>query len=99
MSCQQENEDDLRDNDVLRMYLGDSIIFFQLIDLYSVSSGVVSLFWPRMASISMSPSRFLNHSMAASVLCMALLVGRYSSSVRFRSSDVGGCRKDGGRRR
>jgi hypothetical protein len=46
------------------MYLGDSIIFFQFIDLYSVSSGVVSFFWPRIAFISMSPSRFLNHNMA-----------------------------------
>jgi hypothetical protein len=46
------------------MYLGERRIFFQLIGLYSVSSGTVLFFWPRIASISMSVSRFLNNPMA-----------------------------------
>jgi hypothetical protein len=58
--CQRANHCSL-DSSAVRIYLGDKSIFFQFIGLYSVSSGVVSFFWPRMASISMSPSRFLNH--------------------------------------
>jgi hypothetical protein len=57
------------------MYLGDRRIFFQLIGLYSVSSGTVSFFWPRIASISMSVSRFLNNPMTLFVClkCVSII--------------------------
>jgi hypothetical protein len=70
----------------IRMYFGDSKIFFQFMGLYSVSSGVVSFLWPLSASVSMSPSRFfLNH--IASLVCV--YSARYSGDQTFATAVSG----------